>query len=83
MATFSHRRLVSTRHEWAVPAAGPWGAAYEEIVKAVSAAWAQYRDLHGLPEDELLPGDFAHFHTTDEDIVISFVTETAAGGDAR
>lgn len=82
MATFSQRTITSTRHEWAVPAAEPWGATYEEIVKAVSVAWLKYRTLHGLPEDAPMPGDFARFHADDDVIVISFVTETPSGGAA-
>ncbi|MFE2497135.1 hypothetical protein [Streptomyces scopuliridis] len=75
MATYSTRAITSTRHEWIIPAAQPWGAPYEEICKAVAGAWAQFRALNGLPEDAPMPGDFARFHPVDEEIVISFTTE--------
>jgi hypothetical protein len=75
MATFTSRTITSTRHEWAVPAAEPWGAAYEEIGKALAVAWVKYREVHGLPEEAPMPGDFARFHVGDDEVVIAFTVE--------
>jgi hypothetical protein len=81
MATFSHRTVTSTRHEWRVPAAEPWGAAAEEISKAWGAATTTYRDINNLPADAVLSGNALTFHVADDEdeIVISFVTETPGG----
>lgn len=75
MADYTTRTVVSTRREWIVPAAEPWGAAWEEIAKAASAAWAAYREHHGLPKDAPMPGDFARVHLRDDELVIAFTTE--------
>lgn len=79
MATFSHRTVTSTRHEWRVPAVEPWGAAAGEIGKAWTAAAVQYRRLHGLPEDAALSDDSMWFKVGDDEIVIAFTTETPGG----
>ncbi|KOT57074.1 MULTISPECIES: hypothetical protein [Streptomyces] len=70
MATFTTREVVTRRKEWIVPAGQPWGATWEEVDKAVAAAWAAYRERHGWLEDAPMPGDFARFYPRDEDIVI-------------
>lgn len=77
MATYSSRTIVSTRREWIVPAAQPWGAAAEEIQKAWAAAETAYREIHGL-HDATTPGDALRFHVSDEEIVISFTVEAAS-----
>lgn len=78
MATFTSRTITSTRHEWSVPAAEPWGAASEEISKAWAVAAAAYREAHRLSEEIQLPGDALRFKVGDEEIVISFTVETEA-----
>lgn len=80
MATFSHRKVTSTRHEWIVPAAEPWGAAAEEVAKAWGAAETSYRDAHGVTKDVTLTGGALSFHVTDDAIVIRFTTETPQAG---
>ncbi|MEW2415332.1 hypothetical protein AB0953_16675 [Streptomyces sp. NPDC046866] len=77
MATYTSRTVVSTRHEWIVPAAQPGGAAWEEIEKAVLAAWTAYREEYGI-SSAAIPGDFARFTVTDDAIFISFTTEQPA-----
>lgn len=78
MATWSSRIVTSIRREWAVPAAEPWGAAYIEVYKAVAAAELGYREAHGLDKDAVLPDDALRMTPRDEEIVISFTTETSA-----
>lgn len=83
MATFSHRRVTTTRHEWRVPAAEPWGAAAGEIGKAWAAAEAEYRHLNNIPQDAPLSDDSMWFHVADDEVVITFVTETPEAGGPR
>jgi hypothetical protein len=78
MATFTTRTVTSTRREWIVPAAEPWGAPAEEISKAWGAAESAYRDARGIPREQSIPGDALSFHVTDEAIVISYTIEEAA-----
>ncbi|WP_458089373.1 hypothetical protein [Streptomyces malaysiensis] len=75
MATYSTRTVVSTRREWIVPAAEPWGACIGDINAACAAACRAYREAHGIDEAVTLPDDALRFHVTDDEIVISFVAE--------
>lgn len=75
MATFEMRTVTSTRHEWIIPAAEPWGATGAEIGKAWAAAERAFREQHGYPEERVLPDDALRFRVTDDAIVISFTTE--------
>ncbi|MFE7118840.1 hypothetical protein ACFU99_25820 [Streptomyces sp. NPDC057654] len=75
MATYATREVVMRRKEWIVPAGQPWSAAWEEVHKAVAAAWAVYREHRGLPEDASMPGEFVRFHPRDEDICIAVTLE--------
>lgn len=52
MAEYERRTVVSTRYEWAVPAAPPHGAHISEVEKAVQAASAQAAPA-GAPPDDL------------------------------
>lgn len=75
MPTWSSRTITSTRHEWEVPAAEPWGAAAAEVGKAWSAADRAYREVHGLPAEGALSDDALRFRVRDDAIVISFTVE--------
>jgi hypothetical protein len=75
VATYTSRTVVTTRHEWIVPAADPWGAAAAEIGKAWAVAELAYREHHGIPKEQPLHDDALRFHVTDDEIVISFETE--------
>ncbi|MGW7350907.1 hypothetical protein [Streptomyces sp. NPDC054784] len=75
MATFTTRTTVSTRHEWIVPAAEPWGAFLGDIEAAAAAASRAYRQQHGMAEAETLSDDALRWRPTDDAIVISFTTE--------
>lgn len=77
MATFTTRTVTSRRREWIVPAHPPWGAAWEEIDKAMVAAGHAYRAHHKLPEGGSIPGNALTLHPRDEEIVISFTEEHA------
>ncbi|MFD9256964.1 hypothetical protein [Streptomyces sp. NPDC059538] len=77
MATYTSRTVTSTRREWIVPAAQPWGAAAEEVEKAWQAADHAYREIHGL-RDVPTPGSALRFHVGDEEIIISFTVEAAS-----
>lgn len=86
MADYTSRTVISTRYEWIVPTREPWGAAYEEICKALAAAWTEYRETNGLPADAPQPGNFVRFRAGDDEILISFVIEEAVtdrGGRTR
>lgn len=75
MATFTARTITSTRREWIVPAAEPWGAPAAEVGKAWAVAERAYREQHDLPAEQPLRDDALRFKVTDEAIVISFTTE--------
>lgn len=75
MATWSWRTIRTARSEWVVPAAEPWGACLGDIQSAITAAANAYRRVKGLPEGAALPDDALRFKVTDDEIVISFVTE--------
>ncbi|MFD8516540.1 hypothetical protein ACFV27_37050 [Streptomyces antimycoticus] len=76
MATFTSRTITSTRHEWIVPAAEPWGAFLGDIRTAIAVASVAYREQHGLPKDAPLMDDALRFKVGDDAIVISFTVET-------
>lgn len=78
MPAWSARVITSTRHEWEVPAAQPWGAALDDIESALGVAARRYRELHGISDLVTLPGDALRFHVTDDAIVISFTHERPA-----
>lgn len=75
MATWTSRTITSTRREWEVPAAEPWGAAADEVAKAWEAASRAYGEAHGIPSGGLLPDDALRFRCRDDAIVISFTVE--------
>jgi hypothetical protein len=75
MATWSHRTVTSTREEWQVPAAQPWGACVGDVYSAIAVASTVYRKQRNLPQDYALPDDALRFHVTDDAIRISFTTE--------
>jgi hypothetical protein len=78
MPTWTWRTITSTRREWIVPAAQPWGAFLGDIRSAILAASIAYRQQHGLDEDAVLADDALRFHVTDDEIVISFTAEAAS-----
>ncbi|MEU1434001.1 hypothetical protein ABZ438_07870 [Streptomyces sp. NPDC005786] len=78
MPSFTSRTVTSTRHEWIIPAAEPWGAVGAEVGKAWSAAEIAYREHYNLPADRGLADDALRFHVTDDAIVITFTTEEPA-----
>ncbi|MFD3535337.1 hypothetical protein [Streptomyces sp. NPDC058664] len=78
MATWTSRTITSTRHEWEIPAAEPWGAALADVESATAVAAIHYRKIHGFAEDAPLPGNALQFHVTDDAIVISFTAERPA-----
>jgi hypothetical protein len=75
MATYTTRTIASTRSEWIVPAAEPWGAAGAEVGKAWAAAEQAYWKARDLPAVGSLPDDALRFHVRDGEIVISFTVE--------
>ncbi|MET7788104.1 hypothetical protein ABZS93_16045 [Streptomyces sp900116325] len=78
MASFTARTITSTRREWIVPAAEPWGACIGDINDASVVACRAYREAHGVPEGKSLPDDALRFRIADDAIVISFTTEESA-----
>lgn len=75
MATYTSRTVTSTRHEWIVPAAEPWGACLGDLRSALATAGVAYREAHGLPDEAPLADDTLRFRAHDDEIVISFTTE--------
>lgn len=75
MATWTSRTITSTRREWEVPAAEPWGAFLGDVYSAIATASNAYRQMRGLPEDYVLSDDALRFKVTDDAIVISFTVE--------
>lgn len=78
MATFTSRTITSTRREWAVPAADPWGACIGDINAACAAACRAYREQYDLPEGAVIADDALRFKVGDGEIVISFTVEGEA-----
>ncbi|MGW5123253.1 hypothetical protein ACWEQ7_04160 [Streptomyces sp. NPDC004069] len=76
MAEFTTETVTRRIHRWIIPATEPWGAPAEEISKAWGAAAGAYREAHELPADAAIPGNALRFHSRDDQIVISFETET-------
>jgi hypothetical protein len=75
MATWTWRTVTSTRREWIIPAAQPWGACLGDLRGAIAAASVAYLEHHGLPENAALADDALRFEPRDAEIVISFTTE--------
>jgi hypothetical protein len=75
MATYTSRTVTSARREWIVPAAQPWGASIGDINAATAAACQAYREQHGIADTTPLADDALRFHTSDDEIVISFTVE--------
>ncbi|MGW2113728.1 hypothetical protein [Streptomyces zhihengii] len=80
MATWTWRTVASTRHEWEVPAAEPWGACLGDIQSALLAAANSYRRVHGLADGEPLTDDALRLKVTDDAILISFTEEQPVAG---
>ncbi|MFC8491815.1 hypothetical protein ACFUJU_13630 [Streptomyces sp. NPDC057235] len=78
MPSWSTATVTSTRREWRIPAADPWGACLGDVQSAILAASIAYREAHGLPEDHQLWDDVLRFHVTDDEIVISFTLDHPA-----
>ncbi|MFC7929142.1 hypothetical protein [Streptomyces cinereoruber] len=78
MATWSARTVTTTRYEWEVPAADPWGAVLADVESATAVAATHYRKVHGYADDTAIPGNALQFHVTDEAIVISFTVDRPA-----
>ncbi|MFF4848756.1 hypothetical protein [Streptomyces sp. NPDC001194] len=78
MASYTSRTVTSTRREWIVPAAQPWGAFLGDINTAIAVASVAYREARGLAKDARLMDDALRFHVGDDEIVISFTTEAAS-----
>lgn len=70
MATYSRRVVQTTRIEYEVPAEPPWGAAWAEVAKAVSAAMHDVRRQKGLPEDASVSDDSIWIEPRDDVIVV-------------
>ncbi|MFE9853578.1 MULTISPECIES: hypothetical protein [Streptomyces] len=75
MPTFATETVTSTTRRWIVPAAEPIGAYVGDITAALRAAAVTYREVHGMPADELLADDSLTVHAQDDQIVIGFTTE--------
>lgn len=80
MSTITHREITSTRSEWIVPAAEPWGAAHSEVGKAWAEAERAYRAACQIPEDAALSDNAISFRPGDGEILIGFTIERAATG---
>lgn len=65
MATYETREIVTRRKEWVVPAPWPQGAHYEEVQKALAAAFR----ARGKGDGDVW------VHAADNEIVISFDRE--------
>lgn len=79
MATFS-RYEYTTRHiEYQVPAAQSWGAAWAEVFKAIGAALAEYRRVHGIDEAVAAADDWVWVFPGDDEIVIRFEVKQLGG----
>lgn len=69
----AERREFTTRHvEYLLPS----GCAGGEVSKAYAVALADYRRLHGLPDDAPTYDDWLRFDARDDQIVISFDVDT-------
>lgn len=76
MATFTRRTITTVRQEFVIPAQPPYGAASAEVGKAWAVAEREYRQHHGLREEERLADDAITFRPGDDEIVLSFETRS-------
>lgn len=76
MATFTRRTITTVRQEFVVPADQAYGATSAEIGKAWSVAEREYRQHHGLREEEQLTDDAITFRPGDDEVVLSFETRS-------
>jgi hypothetical protein len=80
VATWS-RSEHNTRHvEYRVPAEQPWGACWAQVSQAITAAMANYRELHSLPFNAPPADDWVRVFPGDGEIVIRFEVEESSGG---
>jgi hypothetical protein len=75
MATYTWGETVVRRRHWEVPCAQPWGAAYVEVLKAIAAAEASYREHFCFRDDVPLHDDALRITVTDDEVVITYTIE--------
>ncbi|MFF7561933.1 hypothetical protein ACFZB4_18420 [Streptomyces pseudovenezuelae] len=78
MATFTRRTITTVRQEFVVPAEQAYGAPSAEIGKAWALAEREYRQHHGLRDEEALADNAITFRPGDDEIVISYETRAEA-----
>lgn len=75
VADYTRRTITTVRQEFIVPV-GPYGASSAEIGKAWAVAEREYRSLHKLTAEESIADNAIVFRPGDDEIVISFETES-------
>ena len=75
MPAWMRREHVVTTVEYEVPAPEPWGATWDDVQTAITAAIGEYnRRYHNNPSYHEAPSsDSIRVHVADDKIVISFV----------
>ena len=76
LATYGRRELHTTRVEFHVPAPAPWGAAWVEVYKAVSAAIAEMREAGLLGVNQEPSDDRIAIAPGEESVIVSYETRT-------
>lgn len=72
MATYSRREVHTTRVEFLVPAAEPYGACWVEVYKAVSAAIAEMRASGRLGPGQEPSDDAIQIRPGDDEVIVSY-----------
>jgi hypothetical protein len=78
MATYWRREVHTTRVEFLVPAEPPYGAAWVEVQKAISAAIQELISRGLLAEDGTPSDDQIWVRPGDDDVAVVIEVETEA-----
>lgn len=68
MATWSRAEKTTRTVEYTVPANEPWGATWNQVQQALSAAVTEWETRH----EHKMHDDSVRVHTRDDEIVITF-----------
>lgn len=72
MASYSRRVIRTTRVEFPVPAAEPWGACWVEVMKAIHAATRELVDNGLLAEGKEPSDDTIRIRVGDDEVIVFY-----------
>lgn len=72
MAEYSRRVMRTTRVEFSVPAAEPWGACWVEVMKAIRAATRELVEAGRLAEGADPSDDTIRIRVGDDEVIVCY-----------